>query len=190
MKTNFENRLKHQVEIILCIFVELGLQDHSLVSPNCNQKMSPISHTSGFGIKFKISIKRYFWDEFHFSNCYRRHPVTMLNRQKFQCRTVGNNVYRAVRTLYLDYVLTPEILGLNYFALLRRPISKSDCIKTFNTFESLIKIFGYLFGRRLVRRNYVIWHHLYRSIIGDFFKRGYLCSDCACARSGRPTEIK
>ena len=49
MKTNFENRLKHQIEIDLCAFVDLGLQGHT-----------PTSHTSGFGIEFKISIKRYF----------------------------------------------------------------------------------------------------------------------------------
>ena len=51
MKTDFENRLKHQVEINLCTFLDLGLQDHtlySLVSPYCNQKFSPILHTSGF----------------------------------------------------------------------------------------------------------------------------------------------
>ena len=30
MKTNFENRLKHQVEINLYTFLDLGLQDHTL----------------------------------------------------------------------------------------------------------------------------------------------------------------
>ena len=30
MKTNFENYLKHQVEIILCTFLDLGLQDYTL----------------------------------------------------------------------------------------------------------------------------------------------------------------
>ena len=104
-ETDFENRLKHQVEINLCTFLDLELQDHnlqSLVSPYCNREFSPISHTSGFGIKFKISIKRYFWDECHPSECYRRHPVMMLNRQKFQCRTTDNYVYRAEQTLYID----------------------------------------------------------------------------------------
>ena len=72
MKITFENRLKHQVEITLCTFLDLGLQVYilySLVSPYCNRKFSPISHTSGFGIEFKISIKRYFYDEFHSSKC-------------------------------------------------------------------------------------------------------------------------
>ena len=59
MKTNFENHLKHQVEITLCTFLDLGLQNHtlqSLVSLYCNRKFSPISHTSGFGIKFKFQL--------------------------------------------------------------------------------------------------------------------------------------
>ena len=30
MKTDFENRLKHQVEINVCAFLDLGLQDHTL----------------------------------------------------------------------------------------------------------------------------------------------------------------
>ena len=69
-----------------------------------------------------------------------------------------------------------------FFALLRRPNGKSECIKTVNTFESLIKVFGYLFGIRFVLKNYVIWHLLYCSKICDFLKRGYLYSDCACAK--------
>ena len=70
---------------------------------------------SGFGIKFEISVKRYFFDEFHSSKCYRRHPVTMLNRQKFQCRAADNYVYRAARILHLYYVLTAELLGFNWW---------------------------------------------------------------------------
>ena len=30
MKTNFENRLKTQIEINLCTFLDLGLWDHTL----------------------------------------------------------------------------------------------------------------------------------------------------------------
>ena len=63
MKTNFENRLKHHTEITLCTLLDLGLQDHtlqSLVCPYCNRELSPILHTSGFGIKFQISIKLHF----------------------------------------------------------------------------------------------------------------------------------
>ena len=30
MNTDFENRLKHKVEINLCTFLDLGLQDNSL----------------------------------------------------------------------------------------------------------------------------------------------------------------
>ena len=30
MKTDFENRQRHQVEINLCTFLDLGLQDHTL----------------------------------------------------------------------------------------------------------------------------------------------------------------
>ena len=47
-----------------------------------------------------------------------------------------------------------------FFALLRRPNDKSDYIKTFNTFESVIEVFGYFFGIRFVFKNYVICHHL------------------------------
>ena len=39
---------------------------------------------------------------------------------------------------------------MHFFALLRRPNGKSDRIKTFNTFDYLIKVFGYLFGIRFV----------------------------------------
>ena len=77
-----------------------------------------------------------------------------------------------------------------FFALLHRPNGKSNCIKTFSTFESVIKVFDYPFGIRFVLKNYAIWHHWYCSKICDFLKWGYLCSDCACARSGHPIEIK
>ena len=60
MTTNLENRLKHQYEITLGIFLDLSLQDHTVVSTYCNRKFSAISHTSIFGIKFKISLKQYF----------------------------------------------------------------------------------------------------------------------------------
>ena len=43
-----------------------------------------------------------------------------------------------------------------FVALLRRPNGKSDCIKNFNTFESLIKVFGYLFGIRFALKKYII----------------------------------
>ena len=43
-----------------------------------------------------------------------------------------------------------------FFALLRRSNGKSDCIETFNTFESLIEVFGHLFMIRFVLKNYVI----------------------------------
>ena len=62
-----------------------------------------------------------------------------------------------------------------FFTLLCRPNGKSDCIKTFNTVESLLKVFSQLFGIRFVLKNYVICHHLYCSKICDFLKRGYLC---------------
>ena len=72
---------------------------------------------------------------------------------------------------------------------MRRPNGKSNCIKTFNTFESLVKIFGYLFGIRFVLKNYVIWHHLYCSKISDFLKQSTFVRT-ACARSMRPIEMK
>ena len=39
----------------------------------------------------------------------------------------------------------------------------------FNTFESLIRSFGYLSGIRFVLKNYVILNHFYCSKICDFF---------------------
>ena len=60
MKTNFENRLKHQVEITLCAFLDLGLQDHtlqSLVSLYSNREFTPILHipVSGYNFKFQLN---------------------------------------------------------------------------------------------------------------------------------------
>ena len=81
-------------------------------------------------------------------------------------------------------------MTLNFFPLLRRSNDKSDCIKTFTTSESLIRVFGYLFGIRFVLKNYVILNQLYCSEICDILKRGYLCSDFACARSSSPVDIK
>ena len=52
--TDFENRLQHQVNIILCAFLYFNLLVHNLlsnVSPFCNRKFPSISHTSGFGAK-------------------------------------------------------------------------------------------------------------------------------------------
>ena len=39
---------------------------------------------------------------------------------------------------------------MHFFVLLRRTNGKSDRMKTFSTFESLMKLFGYLFGIRFV----------------------------------------
>ena len=78
---------------------------------------------------------------------------------------------------------------MHFFTLLRRPNGEFDWIKTFNTFESLIKVFGYLSGIRFILKNYVIWTNLYCSKICDCLKRGHLRSDCACARSSSPIEM-
>ena len=43
-----------------------------------------------------------------------------------------------------------------FFALMHISNGRSACIKTFNTFESLIEIFGYLFEIKFVLKNYVI----------------------------------
>ena len=37
-----------------------------------------------------------------------------------------------------------------FLCVIRRPNGKSDRIKAFNTFESLMKVFGYVFGIRFV----------------------------------------
>ena len=66
-------------------------------------------------------------------------------------------------------------LQLNFLDLTSDSVSlrvKSDCIKTFNTFKSLTKVFGYVFGIRFVLKNYVIWHHLYCSKVCDFWNAG------------------
>ena len=41
-----------------------------------------------------------------------------------------------------------DLATVHFFELLRRPNGKSDRIKPFNTFESLMKVFGNLFGIR------------------------------------------
>ena len=78
MKTDFENRLNHQVKINLCTFIDLGLQDHtqSVIYKIISQftVLDPIEPGQSilqpeiftnfahfrFGIKFQISIKQYF----------------------------------------------------------------------------------------------------------------------------------
>ena len=58
-----ENHEKHQLKINVSAFIYLGLVGHnlqSLLSPFSNRKFSPLSHTSGFGVKIKKSIQRYF----------------------------------------------------------------------------------------------------------------------------------
>ena len=65
-----------------------------------------------FGITFKISIKRYFWDELHSSKCYRRYPVTMLIRQNFQCRTADNAVSERRELSTLIMCLQLNVLDL------------------------------------------------------------------------------
>ena len=71
-------------------------------------------------------------------------------------------------------------MSVHFFALSRGTKDKPDCIKTFHTFESQIVVFGNIFAIKIT----FILNHLYCS------KRGYLCSDCACARSKRPFEMK
>ena len=53
--TDFENRLKHQFNIILWAFLDSDLLVHILlsnVSPFGNRKFPSISHTFGFGATF------------------------------------------------------------------------------------------------------------------------------------------
>ena len=57
--TDFENRLKHQVSIILSAFLDFDLLVHILlsnVSPFCNLKFPSISHTSSFGAKIQVPM--------------------------------------------------------------------------------------------------------------------------------------
>ena len=52
--TDFENRLEHQVNIIVCAYLDFDLLVHLLlsnVSPVCNLKFPSISSTFGFGAK-------------------------------------------------------------------------------------------------------------------------------------------
>ena len=70
---------------------------------------------------------------------------------------------------------------MHFFTLLRRSNGKSDRIKTF---KSLMKVFGDLFGIRFVPKNY---DTVVKYVT---LKRGYLCSDCACARCRCPIEMK
>ena len=76
------------------------------------------------------------------------------------------------------------------FSLLRRPNGRSDCIKTFNIFESLIKVFGLPPWDKICPQELRYLTYLYCSKIRDVLKRGYLCSYCACARRKRPIEMK
>ena len=50
MKTNFENRLKHQVELNLCTFLDHGPTEpgQSILQP----EIFTHTHPSGFGINF------------------------------------------------------------------------------------------------------------------------------------------
>ena len=62
MITDFENRHKSQVKIILCAPLDFNLFGHillSLFSPFWSRKVPSISHTSGFGAKTEVSIKRH-----------------------------------------------------------------------------------------------------------------------------------
>ena len=79
---------------------------------------------------------------------------------------------------------------MSVFALLRRTNDDSDCIKTVDTFESQITVFGNIFGTKISLMNNVYLESFILQHNCDFLKGGYLCSDCACARSRRPFEIK
>ena len=74
--------------------------------------------------------------------------------------------------------------------LSRRSKDKPDCIKPFDTFESQIMVFGNIFAIKIDLKNNVYLELFILQQTYDFFKRGYLCSDCACARSCRPFEMK
>ena len=73
--TDFENRLNHQVNIILCTFLDFDLPVHILlsnVSPFCNRKFLSILHTSGFGVKILISNDTTFVRVFLFSKMLQK----------------------------------------------------------------------------------------------------------------------
>ena len=64
-----------------------------------------------------------------------------------------------------------------FFARLRRTNDKSDCIKTFDTFEPKVMVFGNNFGIKIVLINNVYFESFILEQTCDFLKRGYLCSD-------------
>ena len=76
-------------------------------------------------------------------------------------------------------------MTMHFVALLCRIHDKSDCFKTFDTLESQFMLFGNILF--LLNSVYLESFILQK---GDCLKRGYLCSDCACARSRRPFEMK
>ena len=50
-----------------------------------------------------------------------------------------------------------------FFALPRRTKNKPDCIKTFDTFESQIMVFGNIFAIKIFSRIKFVWNRLYCS---------------------------
>ena len=80
-------------------------------------------------------------------------------------------------------------MPVHVFALLRRTNDESDCIKT--------SILLNLKSRHLVKflNKTILIDNIYlESFIlqqkCDFLKRGYLCSDFACAKGRRPFELE
>ena len=92
--------------------------------------------------------------------------------------------------MYLQLNFWSLTSDCRFFALLRRPNGKSDRNKTCNTFESLMKVYGYLFGIRFSSRT-TIFEIIYTvAKCVTFWNEGSFCLDCACARSRRPIEMK
>ena len=84
----------------------------------------------------------------------------MLNHWKFQCCVVDNQVYRVAQTLYLACVLKAELLWFNWWQCLSSSYyveltTSPDCIKTFDTFESQITVFGNIFETNIILMNNV-----------------------------------
>ena len=76
------------------------------------------------------------------------------------------------------------------FELLRRTNDESDCFKTFDTFECQITVFGNMFQTKFILINKVYLESFILFKKCDFLKRGYLCLNCAYARSRRLFEMK
>ena len=79
---------------------------------------------------------------------------------------------------------------MSVFELLRRTNDESDCIKTFDTFESQITVFGNMFQTKIILMDNVYLEAFMLQQKCDFLKRGYLCLNLAFARSRRPFEMK